>query len=75
MRTFEVATPVASLGIAFLDLRCKCGELLCKPFAAAMLTASAHLASRIYQEFTNLAALAAFVLMNRHKRSKQKQGR
>jgi hypothetical protein len=75
MRAFEVAAPVTSLGIAFLDLWCECRELLDKLLAAAVLAASACLACGTLKEFTNLAALAAFVLINRHNRPKQKQGR
>ena len=71
MRAFEVAAPVAPLGIASLDLRCECGQLLDKFLAAAVPAASACLACGTLKEFANLAALAAFVLINRHNRSKQ----
>lgn len=69
VRASLVAAAEAALRCTFLDLWRKYRQLLLKFFTAAVFAASAfaRFAGEVFQKLIYLAALTAFILINRHK--------
>jgi hypothetical protein len=70
VRASLVAAAEAPLRCTFPDLRRKYRHLLIQLFAAAVFAASAfaRFAGEVFQKLIYLAALTAFILINRHKK-------
>ena len=70
MRASMVAAAIAALRCTFLNLRSKYRQLFLQFFAAAVPAASAltRSAGEVFQKLIYLAALTAFILINRHKK-------
>jgi hypothetical protein len=66
MGTTVIAAPEALLRLAFFDLSGKHGQLLCQFAAAAMGAFPDTLIAAAFQQLGYLAAVVAFIFVNRH---------